>query len=200
MKWVPANFLFSFTVLLNLGWSQAPPNSALRPTPLEAFSGEPNTRVSWSSEVGRIDSKEAHAVITVVIVEDTAQPPDRMRGIRVDLSKGDRRDVVYLGEETLPAYRDALDEISREAARQRSANNVRENLTPDGTAYVGACIFRYVDGSPPVHALSAAYYFAPDSFGMAVNSFRNVEFRFPNRDPSQLSVAISLAIDQLKNR
>src|SRR5437660_1333820 len=99
-----------------------------------------STRASRSSEVGRIDSKEAHAVITVVIVEDTAQPPDRMRGIRVDLSKGDRRDVVYLGEETLPAYRDALDEISREAARERSANNVRENLTQDGTAYVGACI------------------------------------------------------------
>jgi len=200
MRWVPANVLFCCIVLLSLGRAQAPSNSALRPTPLEAFSGEPNTRVSWSSEVGRIDSKEAHAVITVVIMEDTAQPPDRMRGVRVDLSKGDRTDVVYLGEETLPAYRDALDEISREAARQRSANNVRENLTADGTAYVGACIFRYADGSPRVHALSAAYYFAPDSSGMVVNSFRNVEFRFPDRDPSQLSAAIALAIDQLKNR
>jgi hypothetical protein len=123
-----------------------------------------------------------------------------LRGIRIDLSDRDRQDVVYLGEETLIAYRDALDEISREAARQRSANNVRENLTPDGTAFVGACVFRYADGSSRVHALSAAYYFSPDSSGMAVNSFRNVEFRFPDRDPSQLSAAIALAIDQLKNR
>jgi len=55
---------------------------ALQPTPLEAFAGLPATHVAWSQEVGRLDTTEAHAVVTALILEDTAQPPDRMRGIR----------------------------------------------------------------------------------------------------------------------
>lgn len=55
-------------------------------------------------------------VITALVVEDTAQPPDRMRGIRIDLSDGNGKDQVYLGEETLPAFKKAMEDISRDAA------------------------------------------------------------------------------------
>jgi hypothetical protein len=47
----------------------------LQPTTLEAFARMPATRVAWSKEVGRIETKESRAIVTALILEDTAQPP-----------------------------------------------------------------------------------------------------------------------------
>ena len=93
---------------LYIGHAQIDPPPSLQPTPLEAFARQPTTDVAWSKEVGRLDSRESHAVVTVLILEDTAQPPDRMRGIRIELFGADSKDEVYLGEETLGAYKNAL--------------------------------------------------------------------------------------------
>jgi hypothetical protein len=89
------------------GQAQINTAPAPRPTPLEAFAKQSTSRVAWSSEAGRIDSKEGHAVITALVVEDRAQPPDRLRGVRIDLADQDGKDQVYLGEETLPAFKKA---------------------------------------------------------------------------------------------
>jgi hypothetical protein len=68
--------------------------------------------------VGRIDSAEAHAIATALTLENTAQPPDRTSGVRLDLSARNFPDEVSLGEDTLAAYKNALDEISTSAARR----------------------------------------------------------------------------------
>ena len=90
-------------LLSRIAQGQANPSPALQPTPLEAFASLPATHVAWSREVGRLDSTEAHAIVTALTLEDTAQPPDRMSGVRLDLSTENARDQVYLGEETLGA-------------------------------------------------------------------------------------------------
>ncbi len=169
---------------------------ALQPTPLEAFAGFSATHVAWSNEVGRLDSIEAHAVVTALILEDTAQPPDRMRGIRIDLRSRDSRDQVFLGEETLAVYKSALGEISQGAPRFRN----EYAKAPGGLGYLGACVFWYGHNVPRVHTLSAAYYIAPDSSGLSLSAFKDAEFRFPGHDSSQLSAAIARAMDQLKQR
>jgi hypothetical protein len=169
----------------------------LQPTPLEAFARMPATHVAWSKEVGRIETDESRAIVTALILEDTAQPPDRMRGIRIELSSGDSKDEIFLGEETLRIYKEALDQIATEAIRQRNAGNARENLTPDGTAYVGAEVFWYGYKTASVHALNAAHYFAPNSSGLYLSAFKDVGFKFPNQDASQLSVVLERAIKEL---
>jgi hypothetical protein len=184
-------------VTIALSQNQAP---SLQPTALEAFAELPATRVAWSHEVARIESSEAHAVVTALILEDTAQPPDRMRGVRIDLLSADSKDEVYLDEETLSVYKNALDEIAMEATRQRNEGPARDNLTPDGTNYVGAEVFRYADKVPRVHHLTAAHYFGPDSSGLYVHAFKGIGFRFPNQDASQLSLALASAMKELKNR
>jgi hypothetical protein len=171
----------------------------LQPTPLEAFAGQPATHVAWSKEVGRIESSEAHAVITALILEDTAQPPDRMRGIRIDLSSRESKDQIFLGEETLSIYQKALDVIERDGTRQRNEGTARGHLTP-GISFVGAEVFWYGDKKPQVHALNAAYYFASDSSGLYVSAFKDDGFRFPDQEPSQLSQAIARATDMLEKR
>jgi hypothetical protein len=208
MKPTPSVIAFVL-VLLTTGQSQvnaaplSPADSAcqevqLQPTPLEVFARLPATHVEWSNEVGRIDSTEAHAIITALILTDTAQPADRMRGVRIDLSSRDSQDEVYLGEETLNAYKNALDEISSDATRERSQGTLRDGVTPGGTAYLGARIFWYGDTCPSVHALDAAYYSAPDSSGLSLSAFKQAGFRFPDQDPSRLSAAIARAMNQLR--
>jgi hypothetical protein len=183
-------------LFLKIALAQLNPPLFLQPTPLEAFAHQPTTHATWSKQVGSLDSREAHAVVTALVLEDTAKPPDRMRGIRIDLSTPDSSDEVYLGEETLGVYKGALDEISRTIPGFR--NSTGDGLAPGGTSYLGACVFRS-DKPPGIHNLSAAYYFAPDSEGLSLSTFRRAGFRFPGQDPSGLSAAIALAMDQLKN-
>jgi hypothetical protein len=172
---------------------QASSDDTLQPTPLEAFARQAGTHIAWSRQVGRVDSTEAHAVVTALVVEDSAQPPDRIRGIRIDLTNGDARDAVYLGEETLSVYKNALDQISRDVARERSRKTGGGATAQAGTECLGACVFWYGDKAPQVHCLNAAYCIAPDWSGLTLSAFRQVGFRFPGRGPSQLSTAIARA-------
>jgi hypothetical protein len=181
-----------------IGQAQTKPALSLQPTPLEAFARQPATHIAWSREVGSFDSSEAHAVVTALILEDKAQRPHQMRGVRIDLSSQDSEDEVYLGEETLGTYKSALDEISRNIPESR--NSARDGLVPGGTSYLGSCIFRNPNNTPGVHTLNTTYYFAPHSEGVSLSALKEAEFRFPNQAPSQFSAAIALAIDQLKGR
>jgi len=182
---------------LSIGQSQVNPPPSLQPTPLEWFARQSATHVAWSDEVGRLDSTDAHAVVTAIILEDTAQPPDRLRGIRIDLANQSTKDAVYLDEETLGVYKKALNEISHGAPQAR--NMYAKTVIPGGVGYFGAEVFWYQSRVASVRALDAAYYFTSDSSGLALNAGKNAEFRFPNQDPLQLAASIERATDQLKS-
>jgi hypothetical protein len=180
------------------GQAQAVAAPAPQPTPLEAFAKHPASRVAWSGEAGRVDSKEGHAVITALVVEDRAQRPDRLRGVRIDLADQDGKDQVYLGEETLPAFKKAFDEISQSAARGCSWNAGGGSCPP--TLIVGAALFWYGDAVPNVHTLTAGHYFQQGSTGLILQTIGVGRFWFPNQDASLLSAAFARAMDQLKRR
>ena len=180
------------------GQAQINATPAPQPTPLEAFAKQPESRIVWSSEVCRINSKEGHAVITAMVVEDRAQPPDQLRGVRIDLSDQDGKDQVYLGEETLPAFKKAFDEIRQSAARGCSWNS-GEGICPP-TLIVGAALFWYGDAVPNVHTLTAGHYFQRGSTGLLLSTIGVGRFWFPGQDASQLSAGFARAIDQLKQR
>src|SRR5436309_12268291 len=174
MKSIASTIVFCF-LFMDMGLCQ--PNSvpSPQPTPLEAFAHQPSTHVAWSKQVGSLDSSEAHAVVTALVLEDTAQPPDRMRGIRIDLSSSESSDVVYLGEETLGVYKNALDEIGRNVPGSRTG--ARDNLSPGGISYLGACVFRS-EKPTRIHSLSAAHYLPPDSAGPSIPTFTIAGSRF----------------------
>ncbi|HKE05757.1 MAG TPA: hypothetical protein VKE91_17020 [Blastocatellia bacterium] len=72
--------------MLNIGLAQENPTPSLQPSPLEAFAGRPKARVTWSKEIGRLESQESRATITALMVEDTTSEPGVMRGVRIDLA------------------------------------------------------------------------------------------------------------------
>lgn len=178
--------------LLNIGFAQVRPTHYLQPTKLEAFAGRPTARVTWSKEVGRIDSNEARVVVTALIIEDTVQPPHRMRGIRIDLANQSAKDQVYLEESTLELVKRALGEI------ESGIESFRKEPASAPYRYRGAC--ELWQPRPTVHTLSAAYYIAPDSSGLSLTAFKGQEFRFPDHKPSELTEAISRAMNDLKQQ
>ena len=181
-------------LLLNIGLAQVNPTTSLQPTRLEAFAGQPTAKVTWSNEVGRIDSAEAHAVVTALVVEDQVQTPNRMGGIRIDLATQSATDQIYLDDVSLEAVKKVLDEI---ASGVEFFRNMQQGTTSLG--YLGSCEERQQTG-PTVHTLSAAFYITPDSSGLALSAFKGQEFRFPDRTPSQLASVIASAVSQLKQR
>jgi hypothetical protein len=193
----PLTLTVCLGILVGFGLGQSGTGSeiSLQPTPLESFARLPTTHVAWSTEVGRIESREAHATITALVLQDTAQPPDRLRGIRVDVSENGRGDKIYLGEETLGSYKKAFDEISRSLPDFR--RGPRDDLVPGGTSCLGAEMFWYGDNTPRVHTLAAAYCIESDSAGMELTAFRGTRFHFPDSAPSTFSEIIARAIDQL---
>ena len=72
-------------LLLNIGFAQVNPRPSFEPSPLEVFAGRPTARVTWSKEIGRLES-ESRATVTALIVEDVTSEPSVMRFIRVDLA------------------------------------------------------------------------------------------------------------------
>jgi hypothetical protein len=194
MKFAASAILFC-CLFADHGTAQEKPAQPLQPTPLEAFANLPATQVLWSKQVGTLDSRESHATVTALVLEDTAVPPNRMRGIKVALFNSKSKDAIYLAEETLAAYQSALDEIAQSVRESRG--HARDFLAPGGTSYFGSCALRS-DQPPRVHTLGPSYYFSPDSDGLELSNFRD-EFRFPDQDPTRLSTAIAVAIDELKN-
>lgn len=188
MKTITGAFAL-FGLLLGATQPSGRPLPDLQPTPLEAFAQMPATHIAWSKEIARIDSSDAHAVVTALILEDTARPPDRMRGVRIDLRNQSFKDQIYLGEETLAAYRDALNEISQLVKMKG------KQPQPGQMSYYGAGIF--CCQIPRVHALGADDYIAPDSSGLRLSAYKGEEFRFPGQDAAELAKQLSEAIKQL---
>jgi hypothetical protein len=50
-------------LFLRIALAQLNPPLPLQPTPLEAFAHQPATHVTWSKQVGSLDSREAHVLL-----------------------------------------------------------------------------------------------------------------------------------------
>ena len=178
-------------LICNLGLAQVP-TRGLQPTPLEAFARQPTAHVTWSEQVGRIESTEACAVITVLVIEDSVHPPHRMRGVRIDLENKAARDQIYLDETKLAAVKNAVDEIASGIQEYRSD----QDRTP--FRYYGAAEFWRPNEN--VHTLNVAYYIAPDSSGLSLSAKKTQQFRFPDHSPAELAEAIGRAMAKLQER
>src|SRR5436190_1194794 len=96
-------------ILLKIGYGQNTGPTVSQLEAMEHFAKQPTARVTWSKEVGRIETNRAEAVITALIVEDATQTPRQMRGVRIDLTEGEVKDQVYTSEDLLERLIKALD-------------------------------------------------------------------------------------------
>ncbi len=109
---------WSFRILFGLfmGIASAQVNSlpAAKPSPLPTLARQANARVIWSKEVGRLESGQAHAIATALMVEDSTQPSKRARGIRIDLSWPAGERAIYIDEALLQPQQKIFDNLTRD--------------------------------------------------------------------------------------
>jgi hypothetical protein len=132
----PTAGLVIFSCLLGIGNAQVDPASAVQPSPFEKLLRQPDPRIIWSQETGRLDSSESHAVVTaLVVVEESTQPSRRLRGVRIHLSRKGAEGDVYLEERVLEKVRKGFDQITM---------GIQHGVNPNSAvmSVIGSCEWR----------------------------------------------------------
>jgi hypothetical protein len=154
---------------------------------LATLAHQPETRVTWSKEVGRLESGESRAVFTVLTVENSNQPGRRAQGVRIDLSSANGKSTLYLDEVKLQPEKKIFDHLIRDAGRSQGGT----------LSFVGSCEFR---DNPGVYPLNADFEYAgPQAPALRIFSSTGDQIMFPGLTPSHLSTVLGEAIDELKS-
>src|SRR5262245_41052954 len=189
MKSAIAPAVFGLFVITN-GWGQVNSPRSGEPSSLEPLARQPEARVTWSKEVGHLESRESHAVFTTLVVEDVGQPARRMRGVRIDLSCADWKSSFHVDEGLLQPLKTIFDNLTLDIER-----HLHRLPAGAGWGFFGSCEFR---NNPNVYSLSADFcYSGPDAPALRVFGPRRERLMFPGRMPSHLSEILGAAIDEL---
>jgi hypothetical protein len=156
------------------------------PTVLSRVAAESGSRLISSTNVRRIVSDNASAVLAAVAFED--RDSRSVRGLRLSLSSADGTDELYLDEEV-------LEDLSREFADLDGWYD-QERVCP-----VDSCVFGVARCRPSQTNLQA---FCPSvhSKGTSERSTSiatpRQSFQFPAVRPSTIAVAVAAAIAELE--
>ncbi len=173
--------------ILTIGYGQNTNPAASQLEAMERFASKPTAQVAWSKEIDRIDTDQAHAVITALGLDDRTQTPQQMRGVRIDLTGANLNDRVYTSEDLLERLTRALDEISN------GPPDFHARVAVGRSSCFGSGVFWQQGG----HAFSASQCIFPDWSGLSVET-GSASFRFTALDPSSFAAAISHAREELK--
>ena len=176
-----------FGLGLATGFSQSNQPTISQIEAMENFAERPTSQVIWSKEVGRLDSDQAHAVITALILRDATQSPQQMRGVRIDLTEGNQEDHVYTSQEHLGRLVQALDEISE--GWPRYVKRIQ------GQGCFGSGVFWQQEG----HAFSASQCVLNRWEGLSVGTGAE-SFRFTGVTSSRFADAFTRCRDELKQQ
>ncbi len=156
---------------------------------MEAFAKESSVRVVWSGEIGRLERGTTKAVITALVLGDSAR---QMRGVMIELLNVNARDRIYLDEEATERTRAAMVEISEAVARP---------APQAGTGAWGAREFWPLYDWPwnKYHELNVDFCGAePNTALVLYGRGKDAAFTFPGKNPADLAAVLMAAAQQLK--
>lgn len=170
-----------YCLLLSVGLAQENRTYSLQPTPLEAFTGRPTARVTWSKMIGSLESQESRATITAIIVEDKTSKPSMMRGIRVDLA--------HIGETPSCDWKYTAWKIMCE--RANAAVYIEE-------AGLESIPNRIKLGAAQVRPMEFISQYRTNAPGRAATGLIVCGYQFSDRQPEELAELFTRAIAELK--
>ena len=170
-----------------IGLGQPTSPTAAQLEAFERFAERSTARVAWSNEIGRIETDRARAVVTALIVEDAAEVAQPMRGIRIDLTEGDRTDRLYTSTDHLELLIYELERITRSATFSS-----RESDAPNLCHGSGALRLQLLQGANSFTASECVY---GDWVGLAVGPG---DFRFTNARAAGFAKLFAAARDALE--
>ena len=186
MIWVVAGAVVCGSIS-DTATAQVDSSAVPEPTVFEKIAKQRGTKVISSEEVGRIESTDARAVITAVIMENSHYRPSRVRGIRIDLRNEISSDHIYVEESELVYLKHELDSMDCSVADMRNES---------GAAHRIRGIARCRPSQSVPQAYCPGYYIGPESEGLLLSTFSGGNFRFPSERPSSLADAIGRAMSE----
>jgi hypothetical protein len=145
--------------------------------------------IVWSKKVGRLDSRDSHAVVTALIVEGSPQLPTQNRGVRIDFSWADQHRTIYIDEGLLQPEKKIFDDLTRDIGRSPLRGGT-------GWAFLGSCEFR---DHPDTYPLVADYnYSGPYAPALRIIGPEGESIMFQGLMPRDLSKVLGDAIEELK--
>jgi hypothetical protein len=153
-----------------------------------AAAQRPDTHTIHSKEVGRLDSRDAHAVFTALILEDSSAPSKRVGGVRIDFSWADKRGTMYIGQDLLQPQKEIFDRLTRDIERA--------NFTYRGLGFIGSCEFRNNPGKYPL--MADFNYSGPEAPALRIFAPTGEAIMFPGLTPRDLSKLLGSAIEELQ--
>ena len=162
---------------------QSPHPTASQLEAFERFAETSTARVIWSRETGRIDTDRARAVVTTLTVEVTENGNHRMRGVRIDLTEGDRKERIYTSEKHLDRAIAGLAQVAKFS--EMPLENSDAPIICRGSELF------WMQEAP---AFTASECTSADWFGLVVHN----NFNFTNEVAEDFAEVLVAARDELK--
>lgn len=156
----------------------------VEPTVFESFVSKPSVVVEFTQSIGTLGSTDAMAEVIALVAHDTAQPGERMRGVRLTMGNNAALEQVYLDAGELAAAKSELAEIEAGVAELESEAGAPYRV--QGTA-------RCWRPERPMRILCPSYHGSPDGMGLGLGVLGGSGFSFPGKRPSDLAALIDQA-------
>jgi hypothetical protein len=184
MKSSAAVLLFCF-ILSSAALAQLP--EAPEPTQLELWMGHPGSRITTSEVVGKVESTDADAVITALVIDNPRSDPTQLRGIRIDLRNDSATDRIFVDESDLVYRKEEFDSMAC------SIPGVQDEA---GAAIRVHGIARCRPSQTIPQAYCPGYYITRESVSFRLSTFSGHNFAFGTKAPSAMGDAIGRAMDE----
>ncbi len=161
------------------------------PTALESFLARPSVVLDLAVDVGSIRSSTSTVTVAAVIGTDTAQPDERMQGVRVTLEDNGGIEQAWLDETDIRTLLMDLDGIEGGIAELKAGTDA-----PWRTQGTASC-WRPKE---PRRILCPNFHVGPDGTGFGLGAYGSRGFNFPDLRPSEFAALIQRAVERLRGQ
>lgn len=161
------------------------------PTDFEAFAAKPGVEIAFTHRVGTIESSDGGLLVDALILDDAANPPAQMRGVRLTLVSNAGQDHVYLEQAQLAAIKTDLEDIQGGIPELESGGDAPYRVQGTASCWMPA---------RPVRILCPSYRVGPDWSGLGLGAYGGPGFAYPGHQPRELAALIELALTELESR
>ena len=180
-------FLALVAVIVVVPVASAHEQPPTAPTALESFVAQPTVVLDLAEVVGAIRSTDATVSVAAIIATNTANPGERMTGLRFDLSDNGAAERVYLDISQLPQLSEDLAGIEGGIPELEAS---QAGVSVQGT---GACWMP----AQPTRILCPSYRVGPEWSGMGLFAYGGRGFDYPGERPAALLALVDRALAEL---
>lgn len=156
----------------------------VEPTGFESFVTRVSVILEIDEPVGSIVSADAKLEVAALVAADTANPPDRQRGVRLRFENNAGLDQLYLDEAQVAAAIEDLALIEDGIPELKAGTGALWRVQGTGSCWRPA---------RPMRILCPSYNVGPEGSGLSLSAYGGNSFAYPGHRPSELAQLLKKA-------